>query len=159
MFTRTKDKVKKIEYDLEVMSHRNNYTFGKPGNGTTLAYMKNPNIRLQQWGANIRTNMTDIETDLRGQTRKLNRDSLDENNYIDHTVKSTPLKYETTSIKNQNTKTEENKLNTRYKNLQNSRLDILHSNPQKNIRYIIPTSTRYVEKWKTNPTLLSSARV
>ena len=55
MFTRTKDRENKIQYDLEVLSHENNYTFSKPGNGTSLAYMKSPQIRLQN-GRQSRTN-------------------------------------------------------------------------------------------------------
>lgn len=154
MFTRTKDRRDKIEYDLQVMSHNNNHTFNTPGNGTTLAYMNNPNIRLQKWGANIRTNMTEIEQDLRGLTRTLNRDVLNEYEYNKNAAISNPIAFETVSIKNENPNINENKCDIRNKCLKNNRDEYLHHNPQKNIRFIKPTSTRYVEKWQKSASVL-----
>ena len=148
MFTRTKDKANKIKFDLDVMSHSNNYVIEKAGNGKSLAYMKNPNIRLQRWGANVRTNMIGIEDDLRGQTRILNRDTVNENDYKKKAAITNAISYETTSIKNTNTKTDANRCEVRDKCLKNGRKDILYNDPQKNIRYVRPTSTRYVEKWE-----------
>tara|TARA_Y100000748_G_scaffold304103_1_gene311797 strand:+ start:1860 stop:2330 length:471 start_codon:yes stop_codon:yes gene_type:complete len=148
MFTRTKDKANKIQYDLNVMSYHNNYTFNTPGNGTTLAYMTSPHIRLQKWGANVRSNMTEIEDDLRGKTRLLNRDDVDENQYDLHNAMSNSLGFESTSIKNQSTKNESNKCEVLDTCLKNTRKDFLYYDPQKNIRYVAPTSTRYVEKWE-----------
>tara|TARA_Y100000385_G_scaffold72802_1_gene73431 strand:- start:398 stop:862 length:465 start_codon:yes stop_codon:yes gene_type:complete len=150
MFTRTKDRGNKIHYDLEVLAHNNNYTFSKPGNGTSLAYMKSPNIRLQQWGGNIRTNMTEIEHDLRGQTRKLNRDNIDANDYKKNEASSQPLVFENTSIKHSNTRTEENRCDVLDSCLKNSMKNFLYEDPQKNIRYTQPSSTRYDQKWKAS---------
>lgn len=147
MFTRTKDREKKIQYDLEVLAHENNYTFSKPGNGTSLAYMKSPHIRLQQWGANIRTNMTEIEHDLRGQTRNLNRDNLDANDYQKNQVFSKPLNFETTSIKHETTRTDVNKCDVLDSCLKKNNKGFLFEDPQKNIRYNQPSSTRYENKW------------
>ena len=148
MFTRTKDRGNKIEYDLEVLAHHNNYTFSKPGNGTSLAYMKSPQIRLQQWGGNIRTNMTEIEHDLRGQTRKLNRDNIDANDHKKNEVFSRPLVFETTSIKHEVTRTDSNKCDVLDECLKNPNKNFLFEDPQKNIRYNHPSSTRYDQKWK-----------
>ena len=148
MFTRTKDRGNKIEYDLEELAHHNNYTFSKPGNGTSLAYMKSPQIRLQQWGGNIRTNMTEIEHDLRGQTRKLNRDNVDANDHKKNEVFSRPLVFETTSIKHEVTRIESNRCDVLDECLKNSNKNFLFEDPQKNIRYTHPSSTRYDQKWK-----------
>ena len=147
MFTRTKDRENKIQYDLEVLSHENNYTFSKPGNGTSLAYMKSPQIRLQEWGGNLRTNKTEIEDDLRGKTRMLNRDHITENDYKKKEVVSKALPYETTSIKHQNTRVEDNRRDVLDSCLTNSMKIFLHEDPQKNIRYTQPSSTRYDIKW------------
>ena len=147
MFTRTKDRTDKIRYDVGVMSYSNNYTFNTPGNGTSLAYMESPNIRLQQWGGNIRTNMGEIENDLRGQTRRLNRDDINENNYKKKEVVSSPLTFETTSIKHENTRLDDNRFDVLDSCLTNSMTLFLHEDPQKNIRYTQPSSTRYDNKW------------
>ena len=109
--------------------------------------MKSPQIRLQEWGGNLRTNKTEIEDDLRGKTRMLNRDHITENDYKKKEVVSKALPYETTSIKHQNTRVEDNRRDVLDSCLTNSMKIFLHEDPQKNIRYIQPSSTRYDIKW------------
>ena len=50
------------------------YMLNKPGNGASPSYFEDPHIRLQQWGANVRSvpNSTpvDIASDLDGRTRR-----------------------------------------------------------------------------------------
>ena len=98
MFTRTKDTNEKIQYDLNLLTKSNNYTFGKPGNGTAPPFIEDTHIRLQQWGANKRQNITEIEHDLFGQTRKLNRDTP-ETEYLKNAYKSTAPTYKTDSLR------------------------------------------------------------
>jgi hypothetical protein len=50
------------------------YHLNTPGNGVDMPYVNDSHIRLQKWGANLRTNTLDIENDLRGMTRKLGSD-------------------------------------------------------------------------------------
>ena len=123
------------------------YMLTEPPNVTEPCFADSPQIRLQQWGANLRTNKTEIEDDLRGQTRKLNRDDINENSYKKNEVVSTALKYESTSIKHQNTRVEDNRRDVLDSCLINSMKVFLHDDPQKNIRYIQPSSTRYDMKW------------
>tara|TARA_B100000401_G_scaffold438429_1_gene387044 strand:- start:12078 stop:12524 length:447 start_codon:yes stop_codon:yes gene_type:complete len=148
MFTRTKDTNEKIQYDLNLLTKSNNYTFGKPGNGTAPPFIEDTHIRLQQWGANKRQNITEIEHDLFGQTRKLNRDTP-ETEYLKNAYKSTAPTYKTDSIKNDHTKIRDNFYDDREVSLQNPRTHILNEDPQKNIRYLNPKSTRYDEKYNS----------
>ena len=37
-----------------------------PGNGSSPCYIEDPHIRVQKWGANLRTNTIDLESDLLG---------------------------------------------------------------------------------------------
>ena len=50
------------------------YMLNVPGNGDKPAYMEDPHIRIQKWGGNLRTNTINLESDLKGITRPLNRD-------------------------------------------------------------------------------------
>jgi hypothetical protein len=50
------------------------YNMNVPGNGLNNSYIDDAHIRLQKWGANLRTNTLDIENDLRGTNRKLGSD-------------------------------------------------------------------------------------
>ena len=93
MFTRTKDTGNRIKLDLEVLSHSNNYQFGTPGNGKKLSYVTNPEIRLQKWGANLANNTINLEHDLLGQTRQLNRDNITVNDYQTNKTSSNSNKY------------------------------------------------------------------
>ena len=52
-----------------------------PGNGSKPCFMEDPFCRLQKWGANLMTNAINLESDLMGLSRSLNRDCIgaDEN--------------------------------------------------------------------------------
>lgn len=47
-----------------------------PGNGTNPFYVEDPYIRIQKWGGNLRTNVVNLESDLRGVNRNLSRDCI-----------------------------------------------------------------------------------
>lgn len=57
------------------------YHLDVPGNGADMPFNADPHIRIQKWGANFSTNMMDINSDLRGMTRPLNRDYVEINEY------------------------------------------------------------------------------
>lgn len=57
------------------------YHLDVPGNGADMPFNADPHIRIQKWGANFCTNMMDINNDLRGMTRPLNRDFIEINEY------------------------------------------------------------------------------
>jgi hypothetical protein len=80
-FTRFFDDQARIQKKLEQDTFEGRYQLNVPGPGDNIPFWEDPNIRLQQWGANLQQNTTDFESELRGLTRKLNRDEIDVNNY------------------------------------------------------------------------------
>ena len=69
------------------------HTLNVPGNGETPDYMEDPHIRIQGWGANLRTNCINLESDMRGLTRSLNRDCLGKDNYEVNAVPTERIRY------------------------------------------------------------------
>lgn len=71
MFTRLKDDPYTIKKELQQSTDQGLYYLNTPGLGTQIPYMADPQIRLQYWGANLRTNSIDIENSLRGLNQPL----------------------------------------------------------------------------------------
>jgi len=68
-----------------------------PGNGDKPYYMEDPYIIPQKWAGNLRTNTIELENDLRGITRNLNRDCLGKNEYQRYNVPNEAIEYPTSS--------------------------------------------------------------
>ena len=83
-FTRFHDDDCRIQKYLEETTNIGNYNINVPGNGLDVPFINDPQLRMQKWGANLSTNKVNIESDLRGQTRQLNRDNIKDNNYINY---------------------------------------------------------------------------
>jgi hypothetical protein len=83
-FTRFHDDPCRIQKYLEESTNIGNYSINVPGNGTNPLYFSDPYVKPQKWGANLSNNKTDLESDLFSLHRKLNRDSIKENNYADY---------------------------------------------------------------------------
>jgi hypothetical protein len=66
-----------------------------PGNGENPCYIEDPQIIIQKWGANLRTNTINLESDLLGVNRHLSRDCLGKDNYTSFNVPNEPIKYPT----------------------------------------------------------------
>lgn len=64
-----------------------------PGNGSHPAYMEDPQIIIQKWGANLRTNTVDLESSLLGVNHRLTRDCLGVNQYTNYNVPNEPIQY------------------------------------------------------------------
>lgn len=64
-----------------------------PGNGDKPCYIEDPQIIIQKWGANLRTNTIDLESDLLGVNRTLTRDCLGINNYQNFNVPNEKIEY------------------------------------------------------------------
>jgi hypothetical protein len=62
---------------LEESTFSGRYALDTPGPGVNLAFAEDPQIRLQKWGANMMTNTVGVENDLRGMTRRLDRDNIE----------------------------------------------------------------------------------
>jgi len=66
-----------------------------PGNGSNPCYIEDPQIIIQKWGANLRTNTINLESDLKGVNRQLSRDCLGKDNYVNYNVPNEQIKYPT----------------------------------------------------------------
>jgi len=64
-----------------------------PGNGNNPCYMEDPQIIPQKWGANLRTNTINLESDLRGVNRHLSRDCLGKDEYQKYNVPNQAIQY------------------------------------------------------------------
>tara|TARA_B100000424_G_C22910800_1_gene484543 strand:+ start:111 stop:605 length:495 start_codon:yes stop_codon:yes gene_type:complete len=83
-FTRFHDDPCRIQKYLEESSNVGKYILNVPGNGSSPDYFNDPYVKIQKWGANLSNNKTQIENDLLGLTRPLNRDSIKQNNHINY---------------------------------------------------------------------------
>ena len=70
-FTRFHDDPCRIKKQLQESADQGLYYLNTPGNGTNVPYIADPYIRLTNWGANLRTNTINLESDLLGLTRRL----------------------------------------------------------------------------------------
>jgi len=68
-----------------------------PGNGSDVYYMEDPQIIIQKWGANLRTNTINLESDLKGVNRHLSRDCLGKDNYQNFNVPNIAIEYSSCS--------------------------------------------------------------
>jgi len=64
-----------------------------PGNGSNPCYIEDPQIIIQKWGANLRTNTINLESDLLGVNRNLSRDCLGKDNYTHFNVPNEAIHY------------------------------------------------------------------
>jgi hypothetical protein len=76
-FTRFHDDPIRIQKQLQESTGLGRYQLDKPGPGANLPFIEDPQIRLQSWGANLHSNAVNLESDLRGMTRKLSRDQVE----------------------------------------------------------------------------------
>jgi hypothetical protein len=68
-FTRFKYDDCRTKKALQQTTDPGRWILNVPGNGDKPCYMEDPQIIPQKWGANLRTNTINLESDLRGQTR------------------------------------------------------------------------------------------
>ena len=92
-FTRFHDDPHRIKKQNEESSFTGRYMLNTPGPGLDLPFIEDPQIRLQKWGANLHTNTVNLESDLRGLTRRQTRDNIDYNQYTSTRVSSTRPTY------------------------------------------------------------------
>jgi hypothetical protein len=64
-----------------------------PGNGANPCYIEDPQIIIQKWGANLRTNTINLESDLMGVNKPLSRDCLGKDNYKNFNVPNQAIEY------------------------------------------------------------------
>ena len=73
-FTRFHDDPCRIMKQLQQSTDPCLYYLNQPGNGTSPPLMGDPQVLLQKWGANLRTNTINLESNLLGMNRPLGRD-------------------------------------------------------------------------------------
>jgi hypothetical protein len=92
-FTSFRNDPSRISKEMQISSYSARYFLDTPGQGIDLPFIEDPNIRMQRWGANLRNNTVILESDLRGLSRKLNRDSVQLNDYTKHSAHSSANTY------------------------------------------------------------------
>jgi hypothetical protein len=88
-FTRFNNDPARIQKRLQESTFAGRYQLNTPGQGMYLPFLEDPNIRLQKWGANLRDNGAQLESELFGLTRPLNRDLVGFNDYSRNQTKVT----------------------------------------------------------------------
>lgn len=92
-FTRFHDDPSRMYKQAQISSFQSRYFLDTPGQGMDLPFVEDPNIRMQKWGANLRNNTVNLESDLRGLSRKTNRDYLGVNEHTHHAVTASANMY------------------------------------------------------------------
>jgi len=89
-FTRFHDDPCRIQKQLQESTGPGRYMLNVPGNGLKPCYMVDPYMRMQKWGANLMTDTINLESQLLGLDRQLDRDCTE---YDSKPVKSKRVQY------------------------------------------------------------------
>ena len=92
-FTRFKYDDCRTKKELQQATDPGRWVLNVPGNGDKPFYIQDPQIIIQKWGANLRTNTINLESDLRGVNRHLSRDCLGKDNYENYNVPNQEIQY------------------------------------------------------------------
>lgn len=74
-FTSIRNDSNRLIKEAQIFSFPGKYALDVPGQGTQLPYIEDPHIRLEKWGANSMTNIIQLESNLKGLSQKLKRDT------------------------------------------------------------------------------------
>ena len=145
-FTRFHDDDARIIKSLQQSTDPGRYMLSVPGNGNKPFFYNDPSIRMQKWGGNLMTNTINLESDLKGLTRQVNRDGVDENDFMKNSVSATSLSYPA-----YDGHVEQSRIITpswEIRTEENDRWNYLHYNPQNHVCYQFQNnlSTRILEK-------------
>ena len=148
--TRFNDDPCRISKKLQQMTDQGRWILDVPGNGDKPCFILDPQIIPQKWGANLMTNVTDVQSYLLGITNNLNRDCINNSNeYKKLNVRTVPISY---PICDNFLTTEQSRAimppwTSRENSFKEHRHILLH-NPQENIEIPFDNliSTRILEK-------------
>jgi hypothetical protein len=73
-FTRFHDDPARIYKGLEQSTFAGRYMLDTPGPGIQMPFVEDPQLRMQRWGANMWSDSTNLESELRGLGRPLSHD-------------------------------------------------------------------------------------
>ena len=144
-FTRFHDDPCRINKQLQESTGLGRYMLNVPGNGSKPLYMDDPFIRMQKWGGNLMTNTVNLESDLFGLSRLLNRDAITQE-YRLHAAQTEKQSYSTApSYTDQSRATHPA---WEFRDLEQTKWSILPLDPQKNTCFTFQNnlSTRILEK-------------
>ena len=96
-FTRFKYDDARTKKSLQQATDPGRWILNVPGNGSNPSYMEDPQIIVQKWGGNLRTNTINLESELRGVNRQLTRDCLGIGEYQHYNVTSEAIHYPSSS--------------------------------------------------------------
>ena len=138
---------------LEESTFSGRYALDTPGPGMGLPFYEDTQIRLQKWGANLTTNTINLESDLMGISRPLNRDNIEQNIYQSRSAYTQSKSYPSAQPM-----VEESRASNpawTYKDLEQSRWDYPLINPQANLekQFHENIQTRILEKDYFKPTI------
>ena len=151
-FTRFHDDPARIKYGLEISTYSGRYALDTPGPGVNLPYLEDSQIRMQKWGANLMTNPINIESDLRGLTRILNRDNIILNNYVNTAAETSQKTHE--KVKPFVDESRASHPAWMYRDLEQTRWEVPFINPLINVekKFHDNIQTRILEKDNYVPT-------
>jgi hypothetical protein len=92
-FTRFKYDDCRTKKQLQQSTDPGRWILNVPGNGSNPCYVEDPQIIIQKWGANLRTNTVNLESELLGINRPVSKDCLGKDNYKNFTVDSKEVNY------------------------------------------------------------------
>jgi hypothetical protein len=92
-FTRFKYDDCRTKKELQQSTDPGRWILNVPGNGSHPCYIEDPQIIIQKWGANLRTNTINLESDLMGVNKPLSRDCLGKDNYTSFNVPNQAIEY------------------------------------------------------------------
>lgn len=147
MFTSFKNDQSRIKKNLEISSYAGRYFLDVPGPGLDIPFMEDTQVRMQKWGANLQSNMVDLEGELFSINRKISRDYNDHDQYKKFIVDSNPIQ----SFSTKNPFVEESRSSHPafvYRELETNRYETPWINPQANLEkpFHDNIQTRILEK-------------
>jgi hypothetical protein len=92
-FTRFKYDECRVKKDLQQSTDQGRWVLNVPGNSDRPFYMEDPQIIIQKWGGNLRTNTINLESELKGINRQTNRDCLEKDDYKQFMVSNEAIYY------------------------------------------------------------------
>mgnify|MGYP006156764605 CR=1 FL=1 len=145
-FTSIKSDSCRLEKELQQSTGSGRHIMNVPGPGSNVCFMEDPFIRLQKWGANLMTNTINLESDLMGLSRSLNKDCVELNNYKNHEASSRDVGYGSCQPFTEQPRASMPAWTTR--DLEQNRFEVLPLNPQENLCYPFHNNlnTRLLEK-------------
>lgn len=144
--TRINNDTGRISVRLHQSTAQGNWVINTPGNGTKPCYVSDPQLRVQKWGANLMTNFTDVESQLKGVNRSIGRDCK-KDIYTNYNFDSKSIDYPTCNDLTTNQPRASNPAWT-VREIESYPTNFLFLNPQENCAFAFQNNlaTRIIEK-------------